>query len=168
MVLVTEIGDIRPFEHPGKLMAYVGLVPSEDSSGGTRRLEGLDHEDGQQPGPACAGAGGVDLPLPASARRGAEAPPKGPATGCHRPQLEGAAPTLQGVQAAGGPEDEPDRGGGRGTGAGRVRVGAHAGERGGDRSRAPRRLRDHRRRTESQMLNEGGRPRHGRRTLALA
>ena len=29
MVLVTEIGDFRRFEHPGKLMAYVGLVPSE-------------------------------------------------------------------------------------------------------------------------------------------
>jgi len=37
MVLVTEIGDFRRFEHPGKLMAYVGLVPSEHSSGGTRR-----------------------------------------------------------------------------------------------------------------------------------
>ena len=37
MVLVTEIGDFRRFEHPGKLMAYVGLVPSEHSSGRTRR-----------------------------------------------------------------------------------------------------------------------------------
>ncbi len=37
MVLVTEVGDFRRFEHPGKLMAYVGLVPSEHSSGGTRR-----------------------------------------------------------------------------------------------------------------------------------
>ena len=33
MVLATEIGDFRPFDHPGKLMAYVGLVPSEHSSG---------------------------------------------------------------------------------------------------------------------------------------
>jgi transposase len=37
MVLATEIGDFRRFEHPGKLMAYVGLVPSEHSSGGSRR-----------------------------------------------------------------------------------------------------------------------------------
>ena len=37
MVLATEIGDFRRFGHPGKLMAYVGLVPSEHSSGGTRR-----------------------------------------------------------------------------------------------------------------------------------
>lgn len=33
MVLTTEIGDFRRFEHPRKLMAYVGLVPGEHSSG---------------------------------------------------------------------------------------------------------------------------------------
>ena len=59
---------------------------------------GLDHEGGQQPGPACAGAGRVDPPLPVSARSGAEAPPGGPATRCHRPQLEGTAPAQQGVK----------------------------------------------------------------------
>ena len=37
MVLVTEIGDFRRFEDPGKLMVYVGLVPTEHSSGGSRR-----------------------------------------------------------------------------------------------------------------------------------
>lgn len=37
MVLVTEIGDFRRFEHPGRLMAYLGLVPSEHSSGSSRR-----------------------------------------------------------------------------------------------------------------------------------
>ncbi|WP_420441999.1 IS110 family transposase [Candidatus Palauibacter sp.] len=37
MVLATEIGDFRRFENPGKLMAYVGLVPSEHSSGASRR-----------------------------------------------------------------------------------------------------------------------------------
>ena len=31
--LVAEIGDIARFEHPRKLMAYLGLVPSEHSSG---------------------------------------------------------------------------------------------------------------------------------------
>lgn len=33
MTLVTEIGDWRRFERPGQLMAYLGLVPSEHSSG---------------------------------------------------------------------------------------------------------------------------------------
>ncbi len=31
--LVAEIGDIERFEHPRKLMGYLGLVPSEQSSG---------------------------------------------------------------------------------------------------------------------------------------
>lgn len=31
--LVAEIGDIARFDHPRKLMAYLGLVPSEHSSG---------------------------------------------------------------------------------------------------------------------------------------
>jgi transposase len=38
MVLVTEIGDYRRFERPGQLMAYLGLVPSEHSSGERQRL----------------------------------------------------------------------------------------------------------------------------------
>lgn len=37
MVLATEIGDWRRFENPQQLMAYLGLVPSEDSSGDRRR-----------------------------------------------------------------------------------------------------------------------------------
>jgi transposase len=38
MVLATELGDLRRFENPRQLMAYVGLVPSEHSSGDRRRL----------------------------------------------------------------------------------------------------------------------------------
>jgi transposase len=38
MVLATELGDVRRFESPRQLMAYVGLVPSEHSSGERRRL----------------------------------------------------------------------------------------------------------------------------------
>lgn len=37
MVLATEIGDWRRFESPRQLMAYLGLVPSEHSSGERRR-----------------------------------------------------------------------------------------------------------------------------------
>jgi transposase len=37
MVLATEIGDFRRFESPRQLMAYLGLVPSEHSSGERRR-----------------------------------------------------------------------------------------------------------------------------------
>jgi transposase len=37
MVLATEIGDWRRFDSPRQLMAYLGLVPSEHSSGEKRR-----------------------------------------------------------------------------------------------------------------------------------
>ena len=36
--VVAEIGDLKRFDHPRKLMAYLGLVPSEHSSGGKRRV----------------------------------------------------------------------------------------------------------------------------------
>lgn len=36
--VVAELGDLNRFDHPRKLMSYVGLVPSEHSSGGKRRL----------------------------------------------------------------------------------------------------------------------------------
>jgi len=33
MILLVELGDVQRFTHPRQLMAYLGLVPSEDSSG---------------------------------------------------------------------------------------------------------------------------------------
>ena len=36
--MIAELGDLTRFEHPGKLMAFLGLVPSEHSSGQKRRL----------------------------------------------------------------------------------------------------------------------------------
>ena len=37
MVTVSEIGTFSRFEHPKKLMAFLGLIPSENSSGSKRR-----------------------------------------------------------------------------------------------------------------------------------
>jgi transposase len=37
VTLVAEVGDFRRFASAGELMAFVGLVPSEHSSGGSRR-----------------------------------------------------------------------------------------------------------------------------------
>jgi transposase len=37
VVLAAELGDLQRFQNPRQLMAYVGLVPSEHSSGGSRR-----------------------------------------------------------------------------------------------------------------------------------
>jgi transposase len=41
LALVAEIGDFRRFESPRQLMAYVGLVPREYSSGGKERRGGI-------------------------------------------------------------------------------------------------------------------------------
>jgi len=38
MTVMAELGDISRFDNPRKLMAFLGLVPSEYSSGGKRRL----------------------------------------------------------------------------------------------------------------------------------
>jgi transposase len=38
ITLVAELGDIRRFTHPREFMAFLGLVPSEHSSGSSRRL----------------------------------------------------------------------------------------------------------------------------------
>jgi transposase len=35
---IAELGDLKRFDHPRKLMAYLGLVPSENSSGDKRKL----------------------------------------------------------------------------------------------------------------------------------
>ena len=37
MTIISELGDLRRFDNPRKLMAFLGLVPSEHSSGSTRR-----------------------------------------------------------------------------------------------------------------------------------
>jgi len=37
MVTVSEIGTFSRFEHPKKLMAFLGLVPTENTSGGSKR-----------------------------------------------------------------------------------------------------------------------------------
>ncbi len=37
MILITEVTDFRRFPNPRSLMAYLGLIPSEDSSGGRQK-----------------------------------------------------------------------------------------------------------------------------------
>ena len=37
MTIISELGDLRRFDHPRKLMAFLGLVPGEDSTGTKRR-----------------------------------------------------------------------------------------------------------------------------------
>lgn len=44
VALIAEIGDITRFANPRQLMAYLGLVPGEHSSGKTRRPGGITKE----------------------------------------------------------------------------------------------------------------------------
>jgi transposase len=41
MTLGSELGDLLRFDHPRRLMAYIGLVPGENSSGERRRQGGI-------------------------------------------------------------------------------------------------------------------------------
>jgi transposase len=50
--LCSEIGDFERFSRPGQLMSYVGLVPSESTTGAQRRAGG-DHQD-RHPNPGAA------------------------------------------------------------------------------------------------------------------
>jgi len=41
MTIISELGDLSRFKHPRQLMAYLGLVPGEHSSGQRRRQGGI-------------------------------------------------------------------------------------------------------------------------------
>jgi transposase len=41
MITVSELGDIHRFKHPRQLMTYLGLVPTESTSGPHQRLGGI-------------------------------------------------------------------------------------------------------------------------------
>ena len=71
MVLLAELGDVSRFTSPRQLMAYLGLVPSEHSSGG-RRWQGAI-QDGQQPCPAYADGVGLELSFPGTPDHAPEA-----------------------------------------------------------------------------------------------
>jgi len=67
MALLSEIGDFRRFEHPRQLMAFVGLVPSEYSSGGKEKRGGITKTGPKQ---AREFAGAFDRELSKAMRRG--------------------------------------------------------------------------------------------------
>ncbi len=59
--VVVEIGDLRRFASAPQLMAYLGLVPSEHSSGGTTRWH---YQDRQRSCTQGIGGSGLDLSPP--------------------------------------------------------------------------------------------------------
>ena len=61
--LCAEVGDFERFERPGQLMSYLGLVPSEDSSG-QRRRQGAITKTGSRRALPTVGRGRLALPPP--------------------------------------------------------------------------------------------------------
>ena len=66
MILLAEIVDFQRFPHPRELMAYLGLVPSEYSSGDSKR-RGAHHQGRQHPCAARARRGRLALSPPTHA-----------------------------------------------------------------------------------------------------
>src|SRR3712207_7569864 len=71
VTFVAEIGDVRRFESPRQLMAYLGLVPCESSTG-ERVRRGRITQTGHTRGPRVAIGGGRGHPF--SPRGGAGVP----------------------------------------------------------------------------------------------
>ena len=63
ITVVAELGDLRRFAHPRELMGYLGLVPSEHTSGSQRRL-GAITKTGNGSRTPRTDRGGLELPLP--------------------------------------------------------------------------------------------------------
>ena len=63
MTVLAEVGDLTRFDSARELMSFLGLVPSEHSSGGRRRQRG-DYQNGQWSRAPGAGRGGVELSIP--------------------------------------------------------------------------------------------------------
>jgi transposase len=113
--LCAEIGDWRRFDHPDSIASYVGLVPSEHSSGQTRRL-GKITKAGPRPRPPAARRSRAALPAHAGRRRHARRPPTRPGPRAHRPRLARATaaqrplePAAQRARQAGRRRDHRDR-----------------------------------------------------------
>lgn len=83
--LIAELGDLSRFVNPRQLMAYLGLVPSEHSSGASIRR------------------GGLVLPLPSPGQLRAAVSSGGTAKAGPRNRLEGATAALCPLPQAGAP-----------------------------------------------------------------
>ena len=75
--LCAEIGEWERFDHPEQLASYLGIVPSEHTTGQQRWLGGIT-KAGARPRPPAAGRGGLPLPPQPCGRRSARAPPARP------------------------------------------------------------------------------------------
>jgi transposase len=69
VTFAAEIGDVRRFETPRQLMAFLGLVPAESSTGDTVRRKGLTLAGNHAPAARWSRPHGPIAIQPGSARR---------------------------------------------------------------------------------------------------
>jgi transposase len=91
--LVAELGDITRFANPRQFMAYLGLVPSEHSSGSTRRQGGIS-------GAAHVDRGGMELPISSTYWSRSPSAPGKVEQANPRHSLEGPGATLPSISQA--------------------------------------------------------------------
>ena len=89
--LCAEIGDFDRFRRPGQLMSYLGLVPSENTTGDKRRLGSITKSGSQHARRLLVEAAWHYRRPPRVGPR-ARPPPRRPAAARHRDQLAGPAP----------------------------------------------------------------------------
>ncbi len=116
--LVCEIGDINRFATARQLMGYLGLVPSEHSSGGSVR-HWLDHQDRQCARAAPVDRGSLEIPFPSAPRQRVARPQQGAAAGHPDTCMEGPGAPVRTIRATVGPR----RAGQQGLRGSGVRVG---------------------------------------------
>jgi len=123
VTIVAELGDLTRFDTPRQLMSYVGLHPSEHSSGNARRQGGIG-QDRKRSCPASVGGRSVGLPL---STQGLPTDPSSSgivAPGDPRYRLESTAEVVQAFPKTRGSRQAPQCGSYRDrSGAGGVYVG---------------------------------------------
>lgn len=112
VTFAVEIGDVSRFDNPRQLMAYLGLVPSENSTG-ERVRRGSITKIRQPAGASRAGRGRVDILLPRTHQSHPRAAAERPAEGRAGDSLESAGSTLRPLSQADGERQASDRRRGR-------------------------------------------------------
>lgn len=103
VTLAAEIGDFSRFAHPTELRGFLGLVPSEHSTGETRRQGDITKTGNGHARRARTGGGGRELSLPRSYQSRSAAAARRPAQSRARDRLASAAapgPPLSALELA--------------------------------------------------------------------
>jgi transposase len=100
VALVAELGDLTRFGHPRELMAYLGLVPSEYSSGPSVRRGGIT-KAGNPHVRRFARGGRVGVPRDSADRPPACVPARSAAEGRLRPRVARATPADDALPTSG-------------------------------------------------------------------